>query len=629
MNPIILADNRFLDGTPTATDTAAGYDVLNIRDLKSFTSWKAASSGTKYLTVPCSEPKWADTLAYAFGNLRAASALVSVEYSHDNSVWTEILAPFQFVSDRPRMVTFTRTRARYWRVKIVTASVAAQVGELMVGERIEFPYPPAAPFVPQDEGVEADTNRGKTGTLLGTVVRYRPITLSPRFQNVSREWVETYYVPFWEDWGSNLSPFFWAWDLYNCPWQVEFTKFQDSYRFAPDVSVKAYYDTLSLDLEAVRSTAARAGTLDWWFSEGLLLHAPLDDPGDPLKTSISYGALTFTRGSTATYLDPVTGLIKSAAINALRIEAAGALIEGARTNLLIYSRDMTDAAWAKTTMTAAKDQVGEDGAANSASSLLATGANATCLQALTQASNPFSGSISIKRLIGTGAVSITLDGGATWVAVTSSLSTSAWYRAKKENQTLANPSFGIRLATSGDKVAVDYAGVEQAAFASSRIPTTSATVTRSADNLSMGLAGNIDDTINGKGTVFAEVEIIGKSASQRGGYVYFLSAGASFSVLAHSSNDYFYNHNNDYLGVAITADTAYKIGKSWNGDTDTDRLAVNGTVGITLQAGSANNDPSTSILIGCYSTSYLFGHLKNLRIWSRALTDVEMQLLGA
>ena len=49
MNPVILADNRFLEGTPTATDTATGYDVLHIRDLRTFTSWKGATAGTKYL----------------------------------------------------------------------------------------------------------------------------------------------------------------------------------------------------------------------------------------------------------------------------------------------------------------------------------------------------------------------------------------------------------------------------------------------------------------------------------------------------------------------------------------------------------------------------------------------------
>jgi hypothetical protein len=49
--PLILYDNRLDDGTPTATDTAAGYDVLNLKDLRTYTYWIAGGFGTKYVTV--------------------------------------------------------------------------------------------------------------------------------------------------------------------------------------------------------------------------------------------------------------------------------------------------------------------------------------------------------------------------------------------------------------------------------------------------------------------------------------------------------------------------------------------------------------------------------------------------
>ena len=44
----------------------------------------------------------------------------------------------------------------------------------------------------------------------------------------------------------------------------------------------------------------------------------------------------------------------------------GGLIEEARTNDALWSRDMTNAAWVKTTMTTALNAVGIDGTANSA-----------------------------------------------------------------------------------------------------------------------------------------------------------------------------------------------------------------------------------------------------------------------
>jgi hypothetical protein len=52
-NPLVLYDNRFEDGTPTATDTAAGYNVLNIRDWKTYTFWKGTAADPMYLTVDC------------------------------------------------------------------------------------------------------------------------------------------------------------------------------------------------------------------------------------------------------------------------------------------------------------------------------------------------------------------------------------------------------------------------------------------------------------------------------------------------------------------------------------------------------------------------------------------------
>ncbi len=301
----------------------------------------------------------------------------------------------------------------------------------------------------------------------------------------------------------------------------------------------------------------------------------------------------------------------------------GVLIEGQRTNLLLYSRNMTNAAWTKTNMTAALDQTGEDGAANSASSLLATLANATCLQALTQASNQFSGSISIMRLIGTGAVSITLDGGATWVDVTSSLSTLVWYRALKENQTLANPSFGIKLATSGDKVAVDYAGVEQAVFASSRIPTTSAAVTRNADVLTVPSSGNAIGTL---GSCFAVVSLNQNVAD----YFYAIDLGLSSPSIAHYVTQYFYARDgvNSVVGAAWIDLLTHHVVSRWSGST----LSIMADGG-TLYNGTFDGDMNVSVnlTIGANGSggNELFGHIKYPTIYNRAPTDAEMQAVTA
>jgi hypothetical protein len=174
-------------------------------------------------------------------------------------------------------------------------------------------------------------------------------------------------------------------------------------------------------------------------------------------------------------LDPVSGLM-----------VPGVRLEGARMNYCLWNRDLTNAAWTKSNITAAKDQVGVDGVANSASSLLATAGNATCKQAITLGSAAYCQSAFVKRVVGTGVVDMTLDNGSTWTAITV---TSAWTRVTIPTQTLANPTVGFRLVTNTDKIAVDFSQLEAGTFPSSPMATTTVAVTRSADALSFAYNG--------------------------------------------------------------------------------------------------------------------------------------------
>jgi len=163
-----------------------------------------------------------------------------------------------------------------------------------------------------------------------------------------------------------------------------------------------------------------------------------------------------------------------------------ALVEPAATGLALWNRDLTNAAWVKTGgggTTAAKDQVGIDGVANSASSLTADGADGTALQAITSVSAARAFAPFVKRITGTGTISITLDGGLTYTDITASINSSTFTRVTGL-QTLADPTIGFKITTSGDKIAVDVAGIENGTVATSPIPVPGAAiVTRAADLL--------------------------------------------------------------------------------------------------------------------------------------------------
>ena len=155
----------------------------------------------------------------------------------------------------------------------------------------------------------------------------------------------------------------------------------------------------------------------------------------------------------------------------------GLLIEESRTNRILWNRDATQANWVSTNITAAKDQTGIDGVANAASSLTATSADGTCIQTITLASGSRTGSVYLKRLTGTGTVQVSLDG-STYSTV--DLSDTEWRRIVLSG-TVTNPTVGIKIATSGDAVAMDYAQVEDGSPATTPILTTTATVTRATE----------------------------------------------------------------------------------------------------------------------------------------------------
>jgi hypothetical protein len=166
--------------------------------------------------------------------------------------------------------------------------------------------------------------------------------------------------------------------------------------------------------------------------------------------------------------------------------------EPASTNLALWSRDLTNAAWTVSALSStAKNQTGIDGVANSASSFTAGAAAATVSQIVTHISSTDNYAVWLKGITLTGAVSITLDG-VTYTDVTAQINLSTWSRVTINQATVVNPAFGIKLANSGDKIAVDQNQLEiGAAFASSDIVTTTAAVSRTADVASLTLPANL------------------------------------------------------------------------------------------------------------------------------------------
>ena len=208
--------------------------------------------------------------------------------------------------------------------------------------------------------------------------------------------------------------------------------------------------------------------------------------------------LTTTRNSVA-WADNEAGVWSSFAVNTPRITNKGLLVEEASTNVVLHNRDLTSVAWTASNVTAAKDQVGVDGVANSASSILATANAGTITQAITLASSARWQSVFAKRLVGAGTLEMSMDGGTTYTDITPT--GAEWQRKAIATQTLANPEPRFRIQTDTDKFAIDFVQNENGTFAASPIAVTTVAVARSADVITrLG-------TISLAGTLYAEVMI--------------------------------------------------------------------------------------------------------------------------
>jgi hypothetical protein len=144
-----------------------------------------------------------------------------------------------------------------------------------------------------------------------------------------------------------------------------------------------------------------------------------------------------------------------------------------------WSEDLTNAAWVKTNCTALFNQTGPAG--EPCSLLTATGANATCLQAVVSAGTAQIFTPWIKRSVGTGPVSITNDNGATWKVVTIS---SAFFTPCYATG-VANPTLGFKIDANADAIIVAYAA--NAAYPVVTTPKSvfGANVTKSADTFAV------------------------------------------------------------------------------------------------------------------------------------------------
>jgi hypothetical protein len=306
------------------------------------------------------------------------------------------------------------------------------------------------------------------------------------------------------------------------------------------------------------------------------------------------------------------------------------LLEPQRTNIALRSEEFNNASsWALTnsgTITA-NSTISPDGT-QTADTLNAGANSAQVQQAPTGTSGAvYTVSIWVKRITGTGNVFLrAVENADTLIAVTSD-----WQRfTATVTSTTTTIRVGVKLATSGDAVAIWGAQIELGAYPTSYIPTTTASATRVVDAFSRNNIYTNGLITSSGGTWFVElrnnVAVIADNApsgfwlgtssgtATSDGTIYFRQGGGT-----QRTNVWKYVSGTATQLYQTTTDTT-KIAIKWNGTTAD--IFENGTKVVSGTAFTATNME--------FLTTSGVGRpffIQNMALFNSALTDTQCQTL--
>ena len=369
--------------------------------------------------------------------------------------------------------------------------------------------------------------------------------------------------------------------------------------------------------------------------------------------------ITFTRASTGTFLGS-NGLLQTAAINTPRVEydangvAKGLLIEEARTNLVTYSEDFTNASWTKIGSSVSLNATSSPDGSNTADLLTENTANsehsAYVSIGVSAATETFSAFV---KSNGRDWVCLRVSISGAWQALSFQISTNTfgsttgwdsyasvdmgngWYRITGTFTNRTNNIVQVQMMDADSSVV--YAGdgtsgiyvwgaqLEAGSFPTSYIPTSGATATRSADIASVSVSEFGYNQAQGSVVVEQSVfQTAGNSVawqiddgSQSDRYV-FNSYNGNTTVIVSNAAQASLTHTGQL------ADVVYKHGFAWASND-----FVSTYDGGAIQSDTSGSLPTvTTVRLGKDAgTSPLNGHIKSINYYPLRLSDAKLQEL--
>ena len=352
----------------------------------------------------------------------------------------------------------------------------------------------------------------------------------------------------------------------------------------------------------------------------------LVDTSAPTNTDAD---VTWNRSTSATYVDRY-GIVKTAAINTPREEKEGFLIEGASTNIIVYSEQFDNAAWSKNTVTVTANNVAAPNGTMTADKIVGTGADSYIHQSFAATSILSTASIWLRADVPT-SVNLYFIGG---IPQGESISiTTEWQRFEINSIDVSNNTLligGGGTFTAGETIYAWGAQIEQLPFASSYIPTVATPITRTADLVTVLPTNNIS-LLNLDNTISFTCDTIGNNAPFNQAIITSVATNTFSRTLVFWGGsdvvvlDYLSGFPYSYFA---TQEDTNNIVSSYNAGSLISY--VNGAQVFNSAAPYTDLAISSSLIIGSSGTTqFLFGHIKDLKIYDFALNANEAEYLSA
>jgi hypothetical protein len=341
--------------------------------------------------------------------------------------------------------------------------------------------------------------------------------------------------------------------------------------------------------------------------------------------------LSCTRATpAAAYYTKADGTLTTFAANTLRYGTNGLLVEEARTNVLRHSNDAGDLSgdWQLYSGTATQNATGPDGVANSAWTISGStngfynqnGANwggiGIASVWLRAKSGTISGAMNATGSDGTSSKSITIT--TTWQRFTSLAGVDLSGKTQ----------FCFLQATNPADFEVFGTQAEAGAFATSYIPTTTASVTRAKDLVSAATSGI--GWSDAAGSAFVQGSSFGSTSDTQ----------ALWSCSSDSSNRHLVYYNGSSIAYVINQSGGLQanIGAGGVPLTITKKVAIafqSNDVALVVDAGSADTDNSvtlptcTTLKLGIDQDNNLplNGYIRRFAYWNSRLSNGALQTL--